>query len=371
LAVISAGCHNNNQPSQTEVAPPAVVVARVVQQTVPIYGEFVAQVQPEASVDIVARVEGVLQQMNFKEGELVKEGQVIYRIDPAPYQAQVDQAKAALEQQEALHAKSQQDVARYTPLAARKAIPQQDLDSALSSNRVNQANVDGAKAALVQAELNLSYCTIRAPFDGLIGQTKAYPGALVSHGGATVLNTVVAINPVRVSFGVPESGYLSVRRRNLSARTASPEIRALEAHLILADNSVYPLPGRFKLADSSIDPKTGTLTVVFDFPNPDGLLRPNGFGRVRLVTGLAENALLIPQKSVIEQQGGTAVLVVGEDNKVAQRTVVLGPQFEASVIVRQGLKPGDRVIVEGQQKARPGQPVAPRENALTAEFGGK
>lgn len=417
LVIGLAGCQSakSGSPTAQTAPPPAVVVSKAIQKTVPIYGEFVGQIQADASVDIVARVQGVLKELHFREGGPVQKDQVLYVIDPVEFQAKVDSARAALkkaetalkqskeqsgvrqakanvEQQKALLAKSEKDVARYQPLSKQRAIPQQDLDAALSSQRVNQANVDAAeaqlqnemvnteaqiglnaadmesaKASLVQAELNLSYCTIRAPFAGLIGRTKVYPGALVG-GGATALNTLSRVNPVQVTFGIPETAYLQVRKRSRGTPTGPPPI---EAQLILADDSVYPFTGHIKLADSSIDQKTGTLTVVLTFVNPQGLLRPNGFGRVRLVTDNANDAILIPQKAVIEQQGGAAVFVVDDAGKVSQRTVVLGPQYESLVIVKQGLKFGDRVVVEGQQKARPGMPVRPVESPITAEAGGK
>jgi len=419
-AICAAGCQKSktDPTSAPSGPPPAVVVAGVQQKTVPIYGEFVGQIQADASADLVARVQGVLKEMRFKEGQPVRKGQILYVIDPVEYQAKVDAAKAAvaksesalkqakeqtkllqanadLAQQKALLAKSQKDVERDKPLAARRAIAQQDLDAAMASAAVNQANVEASearlqnekvntpaaieqsaadlannKAALTQAELNLSYCTIVAPFDGLIGRTKVYPGALVSNGTA-VLNTLYAIDPVQVTFGIPETAYLNVRRRNTGANGTSSEAQALVADLILADNTTYPFKGRFKLADSTIDQKTGTLSIVLNFPNPQALLRPNGFGRVRLITGNVENALLIPQKAVIEQQGGAAALIVGEDGKVSQRTIVLGPEYENMVIVKQGLKAGERVIVEGQQKARPGMPVSATETAITSEAGAK
>lgn len=423
--LLSSLCSIGCQRTKTEASagpsgpPPAVVVARVQQKTVPIYGEFVGQIQAAASADIVARVQGVLKEIRFEEGQPVRKGQILYVIDPVEYQAKVDsaraavaksesvlkqakeqtrllQAKADLEQQKALLAKAQKDVERAKPLAAQRAIAQQDLDGAMASAAVNRANVEASearlqnekvntpaaieqgtadlansKAALTQAELNLSYCTIVAPFDGLIGRTRMFPGALVGAGSAAVLNTLYAIDPVLVTFGIPETGYLTVRRRNAGANGPSSQAQALAADLILADNTTYPFKGRFKLADSAIDQKTGTLTIVLSFPNPQGLLRPNGFGRVRLMIGNAEDALLIPQKAAIEQQGGTAVLIVGEDGKVSQRSVVLGPQFENLVIVKQGLKAGERVVTEGQQKARPGSSVSPTETAITSETKGK
>ncbi|HYA44741.1 MAG TPA: efflux RND transporter periplasmic adaptor subunit [Acidimicrobiales bacterium] len=339
---------------------PAVLVAAVEQRTVPIYAEFVARTDASDSVDLVARVEGVLEARSFMEGKRVEKDQLLYRIDPREYEANLKSAKAHLGQAQAQLNKSKQDVARYEPLALARAIPQQQLDAALADELVAEANVSAAEAAVTLAELDLSHCTIRAPFDGLIGKSLYSVGSLVGRGSPTVLNTISAIDPIRVSFGIPEAGYLSLMKRR--GKGASPEIE-----LYLADNSLYPWKGQVKFADRAVDLKTGTLELQGEFPNPDGLIRPNQFGRVRVVVDTVEGALLLPQKAVMEQQSAKYVLVVEADDKVVERSVALGPASGNAFVVKDGLKAGDRVIVEGQQKARPGSQVKPTEEPASAE----
>lgn len=341
---------------------PAVVVAPVIQKTVPVYAEMVARTDASESVDLVARVEGILLKKFFQEGGQVKKDQVLYQIDPAKYEADVLSAKAKVAQAQANLVKTKQDVARYKPLAASNAIPQQELDQAVAAELSAEADLQAAKASLTQADLNLSYCTIRAPFSGVIGKNLLSEGNLVGHGSATVLNTISVLSPIKVTFGVPEAGYLVAVKRKLKGM--SPEIQ-----LVLADGTVFPLKGRIKFADRAVDQKTGTLEMEGEFPNPDGMIRPNQFGRVRMTIDTAENALLIPQRAVMEQQGAKAVYVVTADNKVALRTVTLGASFESLFIVKEGLQAGDRVIVEGQQKARPGSAVNPTDKPATAEAG--
>jgi len=360
LAGMTACPAKEDRRAPPTAAPPAVVVARVEQRTVPIQAEFVGRTEAVATVDLVARVEGFLKETHFKEGRPVKKGQLLFVIDPSQYEAYVASARAKVSQAEAQLAKNRRDVERYTPLAAEHAIPQQELDTAVASEASAAADLEAAKASLTKAELDLSYCTIRAPFDGLIGRNQVYPGNMVGRGQATVLATVSDLDPIQVTFGIPEAGYLAFSRRG--GKGASPEVE-----LILADNSVYPYPGRLRMAERAIDLKTGTLSVMVDFPNPKNLIRPNQFGRIRLVVDTAENALLVPQKAITEQQSAKVVLVIGEGNKVAHRTVSLGPRYEDSVIVTEGLRAGELVIVEGHQKARPGMVVSPADRPLTQE----
>jgi RND family efflux transporter MFP subunit len=363
LACGKGGGRPGGSAGQDAPAPPAVVVAKVDQRTVPVYAEFVARTDASASVDLVARVDGFLQSRSFEEGRTVQKDQVLFQIDPSRYEANLQAAQAHLAQTRAQHVKAQQDVARYRPLAALKAIPQQDLDTALASELVALADVEAAEASVTQSRLDLSYCTVRAPFTGLIGKNNVSEGNLVGHGQATVLATLSAIDPIKVIFGIPESGFLYLKRKN-------PKDISTELQMVLSDNSTYAHKGRVKFIERAVDLKTGTMEVQGVFPNPDGLLRPNQFGRVRVVVATAEKALLIPQKAVIEQQSSKVVLVVDDDHKVAQRTVTLGPAFEQSFIVLDGVKPGEKVITEGQQKARPGMRVAPTETPASQETSG-
>jgi membrane fusion protein (multidrug efflux system) len=383
--------------------PPAVVVAEVVQKTVPIYSEFVARTDAKETVEIRARVQAFLEAQHFTEGTVVKKGQLLFTLDKREYEAQLLQAKAQLAKAEAdlkfakentivESAKANLDVAlarlgkaetderRLKPLAERRAVPQQDYDNAvanldgsradvasqraaLNTAQVNQkSNIDQAEAAIqaarasiAQAELNLSYCTITSPIEGLIGERKVAPGNLVGKGEATLLDTVSSIDPIRVYLSLSEAEYLRLAALQKTARTAA----GTSLELMLADGSLYPHKGRAVIADRALDTKTGTLSIVAEFPNPDGLIRPGQFGRVRAATEVVENAILVPLRAVQEIQGAKSVLVVGADNLVTLRTIRPGETVGNLLVVRDGVQPGERVIVDGIQKARPGSPVNP------------
>jgi membrane fusion protein (multidrug efflux system) len=370
LAISLTACDRGGKATQaTPAPPPAVVVADVVQKTVPIYAEFVAQTDARVTADVRARVQGILKEMRFKEGDLVKKDQVLYQIEPDEYlanlqtaKAQLARAEADLESAKAKLAKTQQDVARYRPLAAARAVPQQDLENALAAEQVARAEVDqagaaieGARAAITRAQLDLGYTTIRSPLDGLIGRTKVDVGNLVGKGEPTLLNTVSSVDPIRVNFAIPEADYLKLVSRD-PGKARRPG-RPIE--LILGDGSTFSHKGRVVFADRAVDVRTGTLSVIAEFPNPEGFLRPGQFGRVRVVGEVAENAILVPQRAVQEIQGTKSVLVVGADDVVALRTIIPAESVGDSLIVREGVKPGERVVVEGIQKARPGAKVAP------------
>ncbi len=407
LAISLGACERGKESEKAKEAaappPPAVVVAEVVQKTVPIYSEFVARTDAKETVEIRARVQAFLESQHFTEGTVVKKDQLLFTLDKQEYEAQLLQAKAQLAKAEAdlafakdnatvESAKANVDVAlarlgktetderRLKPLAARRAVPQQDYDDALANlegaradvesrraslntavvnqkSNVQQAEaaIQAARAAIAQAELNLSYCTIRSPIEGLIGERKVAPGNLVGKGEATLLDTVSTIDPIRVYMSLSEAEYL--RLFAFQKKTQAAAGAALE--LMLADGSVYPHKGRAVIADRALDTKTGTLSIIAEFPNPEGLLRPGQFGRVRAATEVVENAILVPQRAVQEIQGTKTVLVVGPDNLVAMRTISPGVSVGDLLIVVDGLKPGERVIVDGIQKARPGSPVNP------------
>jgi membrane fusion protein (multidrug efflux system) len=385
LAVSLMGCERGKEAEKAKQAPaappPAVVVTEVLQKTVPIYAEFVAQTDARNTVEVRARVQGVLKDLQFKEGDLVKKDQVLYQIEPEEYQANLEAAKAQLakatadrEAARARLAKTQQDVARSRPLAAARAVPQQDLDTALAAEQVARAEVDqaaaaieGARASIIRAQLDLGYTTIRSPLDGLIGRTKVDVGNLVGKGEPTLLNTVSSVDPIRVNFAIPEADYLRLVSRE-PERVRRPS-RPIE--LILGDGSAFPSKGIVVFADRAVDVKTGTLSVIAEFPNPEGQLRPGQFGRVRVTAEVAENAILVPQRSIQEVQGAKTVLVVGEDNMVALRTITPAETVGDLLIVRDGVKPGERVIVEGMQKARPGAAVNPTAAPTSSEPGAK
>ena len=368
LAASLAACDGGKEGDKAKQAaappPPAVVVTDVVQKSVPIYGEFVAQVDAKETVEIRARVQAFLEAQHFTEGTIVNKDQLLFTLDKREYQAKLAQAQAQLEVAMARLGKTETDERRLKPLAERRAVPQQDYDNAAANLLSAKAGVSAAKSEVVEAELNLSYCTIKSPIKGLIGKRLVAPGNLVGKGEATLLDTVSSIDPIRVNLTISESEYLKYfgQQQKKGARTSDGP--GLE--LILADGSVFPYKGKLVIVDRAVDLKTGTLTIISEFPNPQGQLRPGQFGRVRAAVGVAENAILVPKRAVQEIQGMQSVLVVGADNMVALRTIRPGETVGDMLIVLDGVKPGDRVIVDGVQKARPGSKV----NPTTASAGG-
>jgi membrane fusion protein (multidrug efflux system) len=338
-------------------APPEVFVAEVIQKDVPIYVEWVGTIDGNINAQIRARVQGYLQTRNYTEGTLVRAGDLLFGIDPRPYQAAFDQAKGELGRAEAALTKSQQDVARYTPLAAEGAVSQQELDNAIQAARANKAAVDAARANVEKAQLNLDWTQMKSPIDGIAGISVAQVGDLISE--SSVLTTVSQVDPVKVSFPISEQEYLRYADR---IQLNVPDQRSREAtlELILADSSVHKERGRASVANRQVDIKTGTMMIVSLFPNPNNLLRPGQFAKVRATIETRQAALLVPQRSVQELQGTYQVAVVGADNKVAMRTVKAGARVDSLWVIEEGLKPGERVIVEGLQKVRDGVTVNPK-----------
>lgn len=407
-----AGCHKvTDQAKQAAPAgpPPAVVVAEVLQKTVPIYRDFTARTDANATVDLRARVEGILLEQIFEEGKLVQKDQVLFKIDPRSYEASLESAQAKVQKAEAdlayalrqvsvLSAQAElaqsqarldrevKEFQRTKELTRQGVQTQQDMDTAtareasaraevesrqaqLTNSRLTEeANIKQASAAVAvaksdvtQAELDLSYCTITAPFDGLIGLVQVDVGNLVGRGEPTLLATISALDPIRVLTGISESDYLRI------APSRTGEGPTVEFEMILADNSIFPQKGRFLMADRAVDLKTGTLSVVAEFPNPGNLLRPGQFARVRLPLEQVENALLIPQKALIEQQSAKVVYVVDAENKVGLRTVSIGERFEDMYVITEGVTAGEKVISEGHIKVRPGMVVNPSDKPITEE----
>ena len=417
IAIGMAGCGSEKKGAEGkgaagESGPVAsVVVARVVQKTVPIYTELTARTDANDSVDIRARVKAFLEKQTYEEGKMVKKGDVLFTLDKREYDAQLLQAKAQLDKAKADLAQAQDktvvetaqanlgvsqaqlnktntDVKRLKPLAEQRAVPQQDFDNALAyqqaanadveakqaslnTAKVNQtasiaqaqAAVEAATANLRQAELNVEYCTITTPIDGIAGTRQVAPGNLVGSGEPTLLTTVSNVNPMRVYLSISESDYLKYQQMKSQGKLKG----GAELELILADGSTFPEKGRMIIADRAVDLKTGTLSLVAEFPNPNALLRPGQFGRVRLAASVAENALLVPQKAVTEIQGTKVVYSVGSDNKVALHSITLGDRVGPDYIVTEGVQAGEKIIVEGIQKARPGSVVNPTEQAVTSE----
>jgi membrane fusion protein (multidrug efflux system) len=357
--LLIAACSSQDQAGTAQSQPPpAVMVATVVSQTVPITGEYVARTEARQTVEIRARVEGFLEKVLFKEGSQVKAGQLLFVIDQRPYKAALQEARGSQAQAQATLGKAQKDVERLRPLVTEDAAPQVDLDNAESAVEYSRASIERARAAIAKAELDLKFTEIRSPISGIIGREEVAVGNLVTR-DRTLLTTVSSWDPMRVVFSISEGDYLRRAQMFHEGKPFLPDQQAASFELIIADNSVYPFRGRLSFVDRALNLTTGTLNVFVSFPNPNRLLRPGLFGRVRVVLEDRPNTLLVPQRAVQIMQGVQSVLVVGHDNLVSLRTVILGERFQDSFIVNEGLKPGERVVVEGLQRAVPGQKVMP------------
>jgi membrane fusion protein, multidrug efflux system len=359
LLAVACGSRESAEALQAP-APVTVVVATVTPETVPISGEYVARTEARQAVEVRARVGGYLDKVLFKEGSQVQAGQVLFVIDPRPYQAALQDARGSLAQAQASLWKAQKDVERLHPLVADDAAPQVDLDHAQSQVKYSRASIDKAKAAIAKAELNLKFCRIRSPITGIIGREEVTPGNLVN-ADQTLLATLSSWDPMRVVFSISEPDYLLWAEKYGEGKPFIAKQPEASFELIMANNSLYPYRGSLSFVDRALNLATGTLNVYVSFPNPNRLLRPGLFGRIRVVLEERPDTLLVPQKAVQVMQGVSSVLVVGQDNKVALRTVTLGERFKDTFMVTAGLNPGDRVVVEGVQKVIPGQQVTPQE----------
>ena len=338
--------------------PPEVVVQVVSQQTTPLKVDIVAEVKAYREVELRPRVTGLVTKLSFQPGQRVKEGELLMQIDPRPYDEQVTDAQAKLAESEAQLARARQDVARYEPLLPDNAIPRQTYDQAVAQEKSNAAVVTARRASLETAKLSRSYAEVRSPITGRIGLQKVELGALAT-AGQTVLATVSTLDPMVVYFSVPEIAYLEYARRLAALQKAGKAGTEPPVDLILADGSTYRQRGKFDFADRALDPTTGTLTVRAVFANPDDLLRPGMNIRVRFVSEVAENAILIPQRAVTEMLGKQFASVVGEGNKIEQRPITTGARIGELWLVKSGLKAGEKIVVDGLQKARPGVVVRP------------
>jgi RND family efflux transporter MFP subunit len=350
----SGGCGNKNV-SAAAPPPPIVQVVEVIQRDVPVYHEWVATLDGYVNAQIQPQVSGYLIQQDYREGALVRKNDVLFKIDPRPFQAVLDQAKAQLAQAEAQQGKTQLDVQRDTPLAKEKAIAQSQLDNDIQANLAAKATVQADQATIEQAQLNLEFTNVRSLIDGVAGIATGQVGNLV--GPQAVLTTVSQLDPIKAYFVVSEQQYLAFVQRNPTVAAREKTERQLVLELILADGSTYPRNGKFFAADRQVDVQTGAIRLAGLFSNPDNILRPGQYGRVRFVSYIRPAALLVPQKAVTELQGMYQVAVVGSDNKVSVRTVSVGERTGSLWIIEEGVKPGERVVVEGVQKVREGMPV--------------
>lgn len=340
----------NTKAGKSTVAP-AVVVTALEPHTVPIYSEYVGQTEAVNTVEIHSQVQGILQQIAFKEGSIVKKGQLLFVIDPRPYEATLKEAQASLEVQKETVNNAQKIVDRYKPLTQQHALSQQELDSAIATAKESQAQVQAAQAQVDAAQLNVNYTRIPAPMAGAIGISQVKVGDLIQS-GTTLMSTIYSISPMYVTFAISQSDYLAyAKRRRAQPRQSHP------IQLILGDGSVYAYTGTVNMAAPTVSTTTGTLSIRATFPNPEGLLKPGLFTRVRFVAKEATNVLLVPQAAIQQLQGTQSVFVVGPDNKVQQRTITTGATVNNMLIVSSGLQAGDQIIVQGTQKVQPGMTV--------------
>jgi membrane fusion protein (multidrug efflux system) len=400
VVLATAGCSDRTSAAAAP-QPPDVETAEVQQKDVPIYSEWIGTLDGLVNADIKAQVAGYLVEQRYQEGSFVKKGELLFQIDPRPFQASVDQAQGQLAQAqgqlaqaqaqlaqaeaqvtvaEANQHRTQLDVDRYIPLAQQQAITQQDLDNATQNNLAAKAQVQSAsaqvetaraqitaamaavqsaKAAVETAQINLGFTHLTSPIDGIPGIAQQQVGALVSP-ASPVITTVSTLDPIKVYFTVSEQEYLEFHRRYSTPATLDAERKRLQLQLILADGTVYPKGGTFYFADRQVDVRTGAIRVAGLFANPGNTLRPGQYGRVRFSTHEYEGALLVPQRAVIELQGSYEVAVVDPDSKVNIRAVTVADKVGNQWIVSTGVKPGERVVVEGVQKVRQGVRVNPK-----------
>jgi membrane fusion protein, multidrug efflux system len=357
LLVLVAGLEEK-VPAQTPSVP-EVQVMTVTQKDVPVFSEWVGTTEGLVNAKIRAQVTGYLSNQPYKEGASVKKGDLLFEIDPRTFKAALDQAQAQLAIAKAKLGKTELDVKRYRPLAKESAISQQELDDAVQANLAAKGSVQAAEANVEQARLSLGFTRITSPVDGIAGNANAQIGDLVGPTQTGELTTVSTVDPIKVYFPISEQEYMGLARDLAKAEARPNEVRP-DLDLVLADGGVYPHKGEFSYADRQVDAKTGTIRLAALFPNPGNLLRPGQFGRVRAVTDTKKGAIMIPQRAVMELQGSYQVAVVGADNKVNIRSVKTGERVDSMWVITSGLKPGERVVVEGLQKVKEGVAVNPK-----------
>jgi membrane fusion protein, multidrug efflux system len=345
-----SGCGKEKAAPQV----PVVEVADVVQKDVPIFAEWVGTLDGMVNATIRAQVQGYLIKQNYREGDPVKKDQVLFEIDPRTFQAALEQSKGDLTRTEARWNQTKANLARIKPLAAQNAVSQKDLDDAIAAEQSAQASVQSAKATFDKAALDLSFTKITSPIDGIAGIAKAQIGNLLGPGQIEELTTVSTVNPIKAYVAVSEQEYMNAQE----ARKRQAGRVPLE--LILADGSIFPQKGEFAFADRQIDVRTGTIRVATTFSNPNNLLRPGQFARIRAQMGLKKNALLVPQRAITEVQGRYLVAVVGADNKIAIKQVKATDRYGQLWVIDEGLQSGDKVVAEGIQKVKDGMAVSPK-----------
>jgi membrane fusion protein (multidrug efflux system) len=349
--LLAPGCSRKQAPPPR---PVEVLVVPVVQMDVPVVGEWIGTLDGSVNAEIRPKVEGYLLRQFYKEGQFVRRNDPLFEIDPRQFRAALEQARGTLARAEAQLSKATKDVERFTPLAAQRAISQQELDNALAAERDGRGAVAAARAAEDQSSLNLGWTRVMSPIEGIVGIARTQVGDLVNT--QTVMTTVSTVDPIRVTVGISEREYMDraalINRANYPTTERGPSLE-----LILGNGSVFPEKGKAVLVDREVNVKTGTLTVKGFFPNPHNILRPGQYARVRAQLGVRPGALVVPQRAVTELQGGARVAVAGTDGKAEIRAVETGPLVGDLWVIEKGLRAGENVIVSGLQYLRPGTPV--------------
>jgi membrane fusion protein (multidrug efflux system) len=366
-AALAIACGGEEPPAPP---PPEVLVTEARTSDVPVLSEWLGTTEGSVDADIRAQVSGYLISRDYEEGQVVEKGDLLFRIDPRPFQAVLERARGELGRVQAELERSRLDVARYAPLVRDGAVSQQEYDNAVQRELANRADLQAARAAVQTAEIDLEFSEIRSPIGGIAGVALQQLGDFVGPNDAEPLTTVSQLDPIRVAFPLSEQEYLRFAPRFQEA-LVQRNFRRDALELILADGSVYPHRGTGYPAGREIDPRTGTITVKGVFPNPNNLLRPGQYARLRVETDVLRGATVVPQRAIQELQGMGQVVVVGPDDKVEVRTVKTGPTWGTLQVITEGVKPGERVVVEGFQKVRPGMTVvaAPAPPALAGDAG--
>jgi len=354
--LILPSCKDNKEGRA--VIPLEVPVVQVMQQNVALESEYTGQTYGESDVEIRSRVEGWVLSMPFREGSMVRKGQLLYTIDPLPYRNTVDKAAAGLADANGMMIKAKNDLDRIEPLAAIGAVSQRELVAAQASFTSSKAMVESYEASLRNAKIELGYCNVVAPISGMIGISKFKVGDYVTKGPQFTMNTVSSIDNIRVRFTISEMEYLRITRL-MQKMGASIGERGDVVKMILSDGTLYPLKGKMNFANREIDPSTGALTLEAQFKNTDNILRPGQYVKLKLVTEFRDNALLIPQRAVNEMQGLYQVYTVGDSNKIDLKLIKLGPAYNMSYIVEIGLTSQDRIVIGGTQLLRNGSIIKP------------
>lgn len=353
-----------SRPRKATVSEPTVIIETVTTDDVEIYGEYVGRIRAQQFVEVRARVEGYLEKMLFEEGTYVPKNQILFIINPDQYRAKVDKVKAQLKKDKAQALKAKRDLERIQPLYTQNAASRLDLDNAIAAYESAAASVNMTEADLSQAEMELGYTTVRSPLSGRISERNVDIGTLVGPGGKSLLATIVKSDTVLVDFSMTALDYLRSKERNVNlgqrntSRTWQPYIT-----ITLADNSIYPQKGLVDFAEPQVDPQTGTFSVRAEMPNPEQVLLPGQFTKVKLLLDVRENAIVVPGKAVILEKGGAYIFVMRKDSTVEKRFIELGPEIENKMVVERGLATGEKIVVEGYHKLIPGMKVKPVTDA--------